>query len=138
MSLDQNIISYIMEYKKISKELNALKNEIKQYRNRLKPRILELEKNKKKFSDDILKYLNDHNDPAVQFQDTIFVKDVHKKFPSKEEKQNQLDMIAEKYNISTVILEDLKKAIRPKKIIKDNEFTLKIMNTNSKIKKNIE
>jgi hypothetical protein len=129
MSSDQSIISYIIEYKKISKELDALKNEMKEYRNRLKPRLLELEKNKQKMSDEILKYLNEHNDPAIQFEDKIYLKSVGKKYPSKEEKKNKLDMIVEKYNISSQILEDIKNAIRPKKIINENELTLKIMDS---------
>jgi hypothetical protein len=129
---NENIIGYIIEYKQTVKEIDALKNEIKILRQRLKPRFLELEKSKTKYETEILKYLEHTNDPGIKYQDTILFKDLKKKIPGKQERSIKLEELTTKYNLSEDVLNDISDIFKRKKTIQNEEYTIKIKNVNEK------
>ena len=121
------MISYAMEYKNIVKEMDGLNNDIKKYRQRLKPRILELQKEKEKYEKIILEYLEKQDDPGFKYQDIVFYKEPQKKYTPSKEREEQLQSILNENNIlDTNIVNKIKGLLKTKKVVDDTTFTLKV------------
>lgn len=121
------IIEYVVEYKNIMKELDALKKEIQMLRNRLRPRMTKLTKDKEKFEHIILEHLEKQQDPGLKFQDTIIYKEHRKFYPPKKEKDERLSQLLVDYNIKDPkFLEQVANIMKAKKVIDESRFTLKM------------
>lgn len=122
----ENIIPYLIEYNNVIKEINALKNEIKNLRLRLKPRFDELEKSKIKYETEILKYLDTNNDPGIKYQDIVLFKDLKQKFLKKNDRNHQLKEICNKYQLSDSAVEEIENIYKRKKIRQNDQYVLKL------------
>jgi uridine kinase len=121
------IIEYVVEYRKIMKELDGLKKEIQLLRNRLKPRMTKLVQDKEKFEDIILQHLEKQQDPGLKFQDTIIYKEPRKFVEPKKEKDDKLTQLLSSYNINDPnLLKEVTDLMRSKKIIDQSRFILKM------------
>lgn len=121
------ILEYVMEYRKIMKELDALKKEIQQVRTRLKPRMSKLTQDKEKYETIILQHLEKQQDPGLKFQDTIIFKEPKKFLPPKKERTHKLTELLSAYNIHDTNFEkEISELMKSKKIIDPSKFNLKM------------
>jgi hypothetical protein len=121
------IIEYVVEYRKIVKELDGLKKEIQQLRHRLKPRMTKLLQDKEKFETIILQHLEKQQDPGLKFQDTIIYKEPRKFIQPKKEKDDKLTQLLLSYNVNDPnLVKEVTDLMRSKKIIDQSRFILKM------------
>jgi cupin superfamily acireductone dioxygenase involved in methionine salvage len=127
--MSTEIVSYAMEYKNIMREMDALNNDIKKLRQRLKPRLNELQKEKEKYEKIILQYLEKQQDPGFKYQDIVLYKEPKKTIPHRKERDEKLNEFLQKHNITEPdVVNQLKNMMKTKRIIDENHFTLKMKN----------
>lgn len=124
---NSEVIEYVVEYKKIVKELDALKNEIAQLRNKLRPRLTKLTKDKEKYETIILDHLEKHQDPGLKYQNIMIYKEPRKFYPHKKEKDEKLSQLMDQYNITDPnFMEQITNIMKSRKIVDSSRYTLKM------------
>lgn len=125
--MSSEIIPYVVEYKKIGKELEAMKREIAQVRSRLQPHINKLKKEQEKIEKQILKYLDENGDPGIKFQDVVLYKEPRKFYPPKRERDEQLTQLLAQHNIRDPnVVQAVTDMIKTRKMVDPNRSTLKM------------
>lgn len=121
------ILEYVIEYKKIVKEVEALQNEIRQLRLRLKPRMTKLMKEKEKYEEHILKYLERQNDPGIKFQDIVLYKEPKKVYQPKQYRNDRLVEILEQHNVrDPQVVDQVMRALKRERVVDSSKYTLKV------------
>ena len=124
---NSEVIEYVVEYKKIVKELDALKNEIAQLRNKLRPRLTKLTKDKEKYETIILDHLEKHQDPGLKYQNIMIYKEPRKFYPHKKEKDEKLSQLMDQYNITDPnFMEQITNIMKSRKMVDSSRYTLKM------------
>lgn len=125
--MSQPIIEYVIEYKKAIKEIDALQNEIRQLRQRLKPRLTKLMKDKQKFEQMILEHLEKQNDPGIKFQDIVIYKEPKKIYQPQQSRNEKLSQILQQHNIrDPEVVGDVMRVLKREKVVDGNQYTLKV------------
>jgi cupin superfamily acireductone dioxygenase involved in methionine salvage len=125
--MSSEIVSYAVEYKNVIREIDALNNDIKKLRERLKPRLNELQKEKEKYEKIILQYLEKQQDPGFKYQDIVLYKEPKKMYPHRKERDDKLNEFLQQHNITdSEVVSQLKSMMKTKRIIDESRFTLKM------------
>lgn len=121
------IVEYIVEYKKVMKEIESMKREIQQVKNRFRPHITKLTKEKEKYEKIILSHLEQQNDPGIKFQDTVIYKEHRKFVQPKKDRDERLSKLLTDYNIKDPnFVKEITEIMKTKRMIDQNKFTLKM------------
>lgn len=121
------LIEYVVEYKKIVKEVDGLKNEVTQLRNKLRPRLTKLTKEKEKYEGIILGHLETHQDPGLKYQNFMIYKEPRKVYPHKKEKDEKLSQLMESYNIRDPnFMQEVLNIMKSRKVVDESRYTLKM------------
>lgn len=121
------IVEYVIEYKKAVKEITALQNEIRQLRQRLKPRLTKLMQDKQKYEDMILKHLEKQNDPGIKFQDVVLYKEPKKVYQPQRNRDEKLAEILGQHNIrDPQVIGQVAKLLKREKVVDASQYTLKV------------
>ena len=124
--MSSEIVSYALEYKNVIREIDALNNDIKKLRLRLKPRLNELQKEKEKYEKIILQYLERQQDPGFKYQDIVLYKEPKKTYPQRKERDEKLQEFLQQHNITEPeVVNQLKNMMKTKRISDESRFTLK-------------
>lgn len=124
--MSAEVISYMVEYKNILKELNGLQQEIIKLRNTLKPRIQTLTKEKVKYEKIILEYLEKQQDPGIKFQDITFYRDNKRKYIDRQTKEKQIENLLRTKNLEDELISQVKDMLKSKKVIDRDQFILRL------------
>lgn len=121
------IVEYVIEYKKAMKEIDALQNEIRQLRQRLKPRLTKLTKDKQKYEEMILAHLEQQNDPGIKFQDIVIYKEPKKVYQPQRSRDEKLTQILQQNNIrDPQVLNEVMRILKREKVVDAGQYTLKV------------
>ena len=119
--MSSEIVSYALEYKNVIREIDALNNDIKKLRLRLKPRLNELQKEKEKYEKIILQYLERQQDPGFKYQDIVLYKEPKKTYPQRKERDEKLQEFLQQHNITEPeVVNQLKNMMKTKRIIDES------------------
>lgn len=123
----KEVLSYLADYRRIVKETQALHREIRLVRQRLKPSIDRLAQEKKACEAFLLKYLTEHNEKGIKYQDMTLSVSTLKRYQPQKEKSRRLEHILEAHHITnTTLLDELTQLIHRQKVAEDGAYALKL------------
>lgn len=116
--MDSNVISSLTALKNVHNEIQGIQNEIKQFKNRFKDRLIDLKKQQQDIETTVIKYLEKNNEPGIQYQNQLYLL-TNDNGKTRLKKEDALIEFFKKYNIQNpnIALEEVKKIfpIRSKK-----------------------
>lgn len=116
--MDSNVISSLTALKNVHNEIQGIQNEIKQFKNRFKDRLIDLKKQQHDIETTVIKYLEKNNEPGIQYQNQLYLL-TNDNGKTRLKKEDALIEFFKKYNIQNpnIALEEVKKIfpIRSKK-----------------------
>lgn len=116
--MDSNVISSLTALKNVHNEIQGIQNEIKQFKNRFKDRLIDLKKQQHDIETTVIKYLEKNNEPGIQYQNQLYLL-TNDNGKTRIKKEDALIEFFKKYNIQNpnIALEEVKKIfpIRSKK-----------------------
>jgi hypothetical protein len=127
--MDSNVISSLTALKNVHNEIQGIQNEIKQFKNRFKDRLIDLKKQQHEIETTVIKYLEKNNEPGIQYQNQLYLL-TNDNGKTRLKKEDALIEFFKKYNIQNpnIALEEVKKIfpIRSKKNGEETSKKIKI------------
>ena len=123
--MDSNVISSLTALKNVHNEIQGIQNEIKQFKNRFKDRLIDLKKQQHEIETTVIKYLEKNNEPGIQYQNQLYLL-TSDNGKTRLKKEDALIEFFKKYNIQNpnIALEEVKK-IFPTRSKKNGDETSK-------------
>jgi hypothetical protein len=121
------IISYVIEYRRIVKEMQSLRRELLQLRRQLQPSLTRLTQEKKVCEQHILDYLTKNGEKGLKYQDVAIQLAATKRYQPQKEKSKKLTELLRTHNITNEsIVNELTTLIHRQKVNDTASYSLKI------------